>query len=162
MNLINHEVLGEGYYFLNTYKELTLITKNYTKLAKKLYRRGYESLTKEQLDDTIKTFLQLLANVVRQFTITFLDTNETVSNILYLWYDNGFCHYQIIKDGVVEVYTTSALITVNSSKQKIDNYPIIKKVDCYTFGDYIFGDKTIYANDIEKLYKMYGDTNANN
>jgi len=157
MNLIIHEVLGEGYYFLNTNKELTLITKNYTKLAKKLCKRGYESLTKEQLDDIIKTFLNSLTDVISQFTITFLNTGEIVNNILYLWYDNGFCHYQIIKNGVVEFYTTSAPITVNSSKQKIDNYPTIKKVDCYAFGNYIFGDKTIYANDLEKLYKVYKD-----
>lgn len=162
MNLINHEVLGEGYYFLNTSKELTLITKNYTKLAKKLYKRGYESLTTEQLDDIIKTFLNSLTDTITQFTITLLNTGETLTNILYLWYDNGFCHYQIIKDGVVEFHTTSAPITVNSSIKNIDNYPIIKKVDCYAFGNYIFGDKTIYANDLEKLYKIYGAKNENN
>ena len=164
MNLetIKHEILGEGYYFLDANNKLMLITKNYYKLVKKILKRGYTPLTKNELDFVLKDLISTFLSKINTYTIAFLNTNKIITNILYLWYDNGFCHYKIFENGDIAGFAVSAPIMVNRSNEKIDNYLKLQKVDYYAFGDFIINDKIIYDEDLEKLYKMYGDTGANN
>jgi len=150
MQLINHEILGEGYYFLDTHDELTLIDKKYKKIIKKLTKRGYKALSEELLNEHLKCFMKRFIKSLSYITIK--TENETISNILRLWYNQGFCHYKTFEAGIVDSGTVTN-VKVNICNETINKYPHFSKVEDYGFG-YNFEETYIYDEDLEDLYKM--------
>lgn len=150
MNLINHEVLGEGYYFLDE-DEILFVDKTKKKLAKQQCKKLVQ-LTQETLDINIEILLDKLIKASKETTIT-INGSEKITNILYLWYKDGFCHYKTFICGEINFETISLPLRVNRCEEKIDNYLTIQKPSY--FGEWNFNSKTIYDNDLKKLYKMY-------
>ena len=155
MNLIYNELIGSGYFFLNARGNLTFIDKNYKHVAKKITKRKYKSLTEPQLHDILKRHFTKFLESIKDTTIAFLNTDEVVTNIVRLWYDNGFCKYIIFNNGKLEKYATNAQIVVNSSAKEINYYPTLEAVSYFAFGDVTVDNKQIF--DIEKMCQLYGE-----
>jgi len=154
MNIINHEIIGEGYYFIDKENKLTFIKKEYKRLAKKLNKRGYNELTSEQLDERLTDFIERFECSLHDITIE-IEGCELVTNVLRLWYKDNFCHAKMFNNGIVTAFTTSLPVYVNTCNEVVDLYPTIRIADMYMFGEFVFIKKTLYDKDLQDLYAMY-------